>query len=977
MANASQVQKALSSVTSAHPSGLTPHIILVAALLYMMSTDGDLAPEEIARLQESVGKDKDAIPTARKYIKKNKFDNFLRDSGDILDKPSKLCILANVYECMLSDGVVQKAETKLFQKIQKEYGFNDKTFEKISSVILTKNDNAVLGDYRLTASVKNTLTPHMVLAASILYMMSADGEVSEEEIGQLSAVINPYEGLQTAAMAYVEKVKLHEFIAAAQKSLNAQQKIYVLLNLCDSMLADGIAEPREVEIFNQFLEVFGYTEHAFKPYYSVIHIKNVKPFESKDSDLEESHGLFKNIINDDNGGFTVAGSGGQSASDKQMHERVIQDDKDGEKIRRTMEENAKKVKDGFGSSEHISVVSDNALSTKKQDFINQETSDLNIQKASAGDDLENVQKVSSGEPDDNVQKLDNDSSSLNVQTISNNSTDENTQKIKPSTDASNVQVIDESKSLNNAQSLGSSQSNENKQTIGIEGSKDNTQSIAIDARADNTQSLDSSSTTDNLAKLSKAANSDNEVQITSEKSTSNLQTIDESKDALNTQKINTGTSLDNVQSLAPSATDQNNQSLASKALGANKASIQASTAEINIQPSDKKQTAENTLTLDPSKDANNKIKLSGRLNLDNKSNQLKDQFKDNSFGEQNHVLSNLVKETENASPLERLKHLGSQLESVNKKLNQVEKTDRALPIPMEQIVNRLNEQLKQKDEQNNAKLSSSSIGSSKTVLSNSPLTDDNFLEDAVQLADREVNIPHPAMDEDAFFEGSPSFEDALATESMDLAANDFQGDFVSEPTDDFMAGFEMDLKDDFHDDFMTDTMNEFAAELRGDTKDDSKTHVTDQLRSALLTNSSSRHPSPLDVGLFAQVQTTAPSDEDALATNTALDAKSLSMLDSSLLLLQIKNSKKTAVGVVEQHKKIAPSNLIYKSLKFSVVFVLFFSWHAFNEVSCDMVSCSWSQQGSPVRLDLEPEVFPTHSVRLLKVALTKKLNDQA
>ncbi len=1013
MANASQVQKALSSVTSAHPSGLTPHIILVAALLYMMSTDGDLAPEEIARLQESVGNDKNAIPTARKYIKKNKFDNFLRDSGDILDKPSKLCILANVYECMLSDGVVQKAETKLFQKIQKEYGFNDKTFEKISSVILTKNDNAVLGDYRLTASVKNTLTPHMVLAASILYMMSADGEVSEEEIGQLSAVINPYEGLQVAAMAYVEKVKLHEFIAAAQKSLNAQQKIYVLLNLCDSMLADGFAEPREVEIFNQFLEVFGYTEHAFKPYYSVIHIKNVKPFESKDSDLEESHGLFKNIINDDNGGFTVAGSGGQSASDKQMHERVIQDDKDGEKIRRTMEENAKNVKDGFGSSEHISVVSDNALSTKKQDFINQETSDLNIQKASAGDGLENVQKVSSGEPDDNVQKLDNGSSSLNVQTISNNSADENTQKIKPSTEASNVQVIDESKSLNNAQSLGSSQSTGNKQTIGIEGSKDNTQSLAIDARADNTQSLaidaranntqsiaidaradntqsiaidaradntqsiDSSSTTDNLAKLSKAANSDNEVQITSEKSTTNLQSIDESKDALNTQKINKGASLDNVQSLAPSATDQNNQSLASKALGANKASIQASTAEINIQPSDKKQTAENTLTLDPSKDANNKIKLSGRLNLDNKSNQLKDQFKDNSFGEQNHVLSNLVKETENASPLERLKHLGSQLESVNKKLNQVEKTDRALPIPMEQIVNRLNEQLKQKDEQNNAKLSSSSIGSSKTALSNSPLTDDNFLEDAIQLADREVNIPHPAMDEDAFFEGSPSFEDALATESMDLAANDFQGDFVSEPTDDFMAGFEMDLKDDFHDDFMTDTMNEFAAELRGDTKDDSKTHVTDQLKSALLTNSSSHHPSPLESGLFAQVQTTAPTDEDALATNTALDAKSLSMLDSSLLLLQIKNAKNTTVGVVEQHKKIAPSNLIYKSLKFSVVFVLFFSWHAFNEVSCDMVSCSWSQQGSPVRLDLEPEVFPTHSVRLLKVALTKKLNDQA
>jgi hypothetical protein len=974
MANPSQVQKELSSVKTAHPSGLTPHIILVASLLYMMSTDGDLAPEEIARLQESVGKDKEAIPTARNYIKKNKFDNFLRDSGEILDKPSKLCILANVYECMLSDGIVQKAETKLFQKIQKEYGFNDKTFEKISSVIITKNDNAVLGKYQLAASDKNALTPHMVLAASILYMMSADGEVSDEEIGQLSAVINPYEGLQAAAMAYVEKVKLHEFISGAQKILNEKQKIYILLNLCDSMLADGFAEPREVEIFNQFLEVFGHSEHAFKPYYSVIHIKNVKPFEAKDSSLEESHGLFKNIINDEKGGFIVAGSGDQKPSDKQMHERVIEDDKDGEKIRRTMEDNAKNVKDGFGSNEHISVVSDNALSTKKQDFINQESSALNVQKASTGDALENVQKVSNGDTDENVQKVNNASASLNVQNIATKSAEENTQNIQSSADSLNIQAIDQSKSLENVQSIGGSDSTENKQTIGKAGTTDNTQTIGIEGRVDNTQSIESNASLENIAKLSNSATSGNAVQIPSDNSATNIQSLDQSKDALNTQKINTGAQVENVQALANNSSAQNNQSIASDAAGVNKAKIQGGKAEINVQPTDKKQTTENTLTLEPGKESNNKVKLSGGLNLDNKSNQLKDQFNDKSIGEKNHVLSNLVKETKDSSLLERLKNLGSQLESVNNKLNQVENTDRALPIPMDSIVNRLSEQLKQKDEENTAKLSSSPIESKKASLPKAPIKDENFLEDAIQLADREVKIPPTAFEEGSFVEDTTSSENNVELESSVDVEQDFRADFESESMDDFEAEFDDDFRADFRDDLSSETMDDFAAELMNTPKNDAKIQASRELRSAFLKNANSIDQTDSGGGLFDQVERSGPLAVDQESTSSAREAKSLSALDSSLLLLQIKSAKRSSFSTVTERTQPFPYKIVYKSIKLSLLFAVFFSWHLFNEASCDMVSCSWSQIGSPVRLDLEPEVFPTHSLHRLKVAITKKLN---
>ena len=123
---------------------------------------------------------------------------------------------------------------------------------------------------------------------------------------------------------------------------------------------------------------------------------------------------------------------------------------------------------------------------------------------------------------------------------------------------------------------------------------------------------------------------------------------------------------------------------------------------------------------------------------------------------------------------------------------------------------------------------------------------------------------------------------------------------------------------------------------------------------------------------------TGPKELDQTRTriSNALDPKSLSQLDSSLLLLQIKNAKGSSIGMVGQPQKPLSSNFVYKSIKFSLLFAVFFSLHLFNEAGCDMVSCSWQQLGSPVRLDLEPEVFPTHSLRRLKVAITKKLNTQ-
>jgi hypothetical protein len=98
--------------------------------------------------------------------------------------------------------------------------------------------------------------------------------------------------------------------------------------------------------------------------------------------------------------------------------------------------------------------------------------------------------------------------------------------------------------------------------------------------------------------------------------------------------------------------------------------------------------------------------------------------------------------------------------------------------------------------------------------------------------------------------------------------------------------------------------------------------------------------------------------------------------DTSLLFLQLKKSKSHTAARTQTPRAFLGTDFLYKSIKLSTVFILALSWHVFNDASCDMVSCSWSQIGSPVRLDLEPEVIRTDTLELLKLAGVKTATQQ-
>ncbi len=130
------------------------------------------------------------------------------------------------------------------------------------------------------------MTPHFAFATSLLYMMGADGEYDNEEIGHLLSVLGgSSEGgtigvgannkaLLDRAVKYARKNSLDSFLAEAAPKLTDAQKMCIMVNLIDSSLSDGQAEPEEQAMFAQFLTAFGISEERFRPFFEVIVLKN-------------------------------------------------------------------------------------------------------------------------------------------------------------------------------------------------------------------------------------------------------------------------------------------------------------------------------------------------------------------------------------------------------------------------------------------------------------------------------------------------------------------------------------------------------------------------------------------------------------------------------------------------------------------------------------------------------------------------------
>jgi|GEM_PF-5533936 len=178
----------------------------------------------------------------------------------------------------MSDGKIEQAERDMLRQLSEAFGVSAEAFAPFFNAIEFKNNKSILGPYDPDGLDAVIVQPHLAMAAAIIYMMSADGKIAKEEIGQLKLMIGEFEGLLTSAMKYVRNVKMTQFLRESAPYLNDQQKLLILTVVFDAMQSDGKVETDEHDLFKTIQKAFGIKDDAFNSLASVMTTKNIKHF---------------------------------------------------------------------------------------------------------------------------------------------------------------------------------------------------------------------------------------------------------------------------------------------------------------------------------------------------------------------------------------------------------------------------------------------------------------------------------------------------------------------------------------------------------------------------------------------------------------------------------------------------------------------------------------------------------------------------
>lgn len=118
------------------------------------------------------------------------------------------------------------------------------------------------------------LTPPMVLAAALMYLMLADGEVGPTDSGPDGASSGIVSPLLKITHDYVHAVPFEQFLVDAPALLSVKERLGVLVNVCDAMLANATPHEAERLRFDQLTLAFGIKPEAFETFMQAVSVKN-------------------------------------------------------------------------------------------------------------------------------------------------------------------------------------------------------------------------------------------------------------------------------------------------------------------------------------------------------------------------------------------------------------------------------------------------------------------------------------------------------------------------------------------------------------------------------------------------------------------------------------------------------------------------------------------------------------------------------
>jgi len=915
-------------------AALTPDITVVAALIYMMSSDGSLSHEEISILQQSIGEDDQVIQRARAYIKNNRVDTFIHEANQFLDKPSKMYVLLNVYDCMYSDELVEKGEIKLFDKMSSGFGISERFFKPSSELIEFKNNKSILGQYSALDLSTEKQTPHKVLGSLLVYMMSSDGSVSSQEIGQISSILGKYEGLQEYCATQAAKIKFEDYVTAVSPILNEAQKLYIATNICDSMMSDGTAADEEMSLLNFVLSKFNITDIAFKPYFDFIKAKNTNPLHALKSAANERGNIFKNQINKENekGQSNVSVT---TNSEQGIFKNTINDDQEGELIKRTMDENINKAKNDLLNSENIATIQHNSEVTqskgpvfsneiKSEDAgIDQSSSSTpNIAKINASGLEHNIQKVSDLDSEKNLQNIDSGASSDNIQSIASDGFRDNIQSLDSGSSVENIQSIDSSVASNNIQQLDQSMG-------GV-----NIQNIESSTLSPNKQRIDSDKNKDNLQAISNQGNADNIQAIDNKKPIASNLLIDPRNKSSTGITIASDDDLINIEKLSPQqAIEENSQSLSS----ASQITRNSAGSKNNI--------ADRSADVDGPTLQGRNIPLPTEVTTPSNAGIESEESKENSFAKKAQLIES-IKNITNAENVNRISKINNDLEDLLEKLQLVEQNGAAITVDDVVITKKRAPSINNKPRANKAVIAQKADESNLVPIADRAPVNQPPITEKEKSTPNKVNLEQDAESQNTQRLAPQPIE---ATNTVLLKADEPLPSLQSDPST-----------------VLTLARQSLAAAKMNPTQSTEKIPPTSSASPvSLATPPTSNSP-------------TKPLTSDASTATTALpliaSTSEPEILTASLMPMTATTPVAAAILVDSSKPKISTVHLIARkssirrqvinTVKVMCVASAFSLVTGFSGIGCDLVQCSWKQLEAPLSIEFQQYIYKTKDVFL-------------
>lgn len=131
---------------------LSPAIGMCAALMYLSNVDSGIAKEEDTYITAVFSHDQSILQPALHYFKTHSFEELLNALSIInINNEQKLCILANILELGMRDGILHTCEQKMILRFVKAMNISEDEYQSIKQVLLIKNRISVLEECQGTS----------------------------------------------------------------------------------------------------------------------------------------------------------------------------------------------------------------------------------------------------------------------------------------------------------------------------------------------------------------------------------------------------------------------------------------------------------------------------------------------------------------------------------------------------------------------------------------------------------------------------------------------------------------------------------------------------------------------------------------------------------------------------------------------------------------------------------------------------------